>query len=383
MQVKHGQLIGFQIFLLVAASCSASSHSPAAGSGTYSVSPTAIAQEQPTELLSSFDPGFHRLRPGEMILAADEDAIPAIFAQEELFLDVESGSAEWADDELVIGVEFNGDARAYPVRLMSLHEIVNDTVGGRPVAVTWCPLCFSALVFDRRLDRELTFGVSGYLFKNNLVMYDHQTNTFWSQLMAQAIRGPMRGERLQVLPARIISWGNWKAAHPDTLVLSAKKVGYSEGVVVDPYSGYYVSETPGLTGESQDNRLASKALVVGLVVGEHARAYPLQYILGEGVINDTLGGVPVALVADREAQSASIFLRDTDQGRLEFTVSAGHEGLLDNQTGSSWDPQAGLALSGELRGTRLRRLAAPLVFWFAWAGIYPETDVFRTPDQTP
>jgi hypothetical protein len=125
----------------------------------------------PTPLAAS---PIRRLQPGELLLAADTDAIPAIMAQESFFAD--AASTEWLEEEYVIGLALNGEARAYPIRLLSSHELVNDTVGGQPVLISWCPLCFSAVVFERMVEgRELTFGVSGMLYRDNLVMYDHQT----------------------------------------------------------------------------------------------------------------------------------------------------------------------------------------------------------------
>lgn len=370
------RIIALALLALAAAGCSPRAAQVASDYAIPFPSQATATVPEPDSAANPFSPDLYRLGPGEMILAADDDAIPAIFAEDELYLDAERGSREWADQELVIGVEINGDARAFPVRLMSSHEIVNDTIGGAPVAVTWCPLCFSAIVFDRRLDRELTFGVSGYLFKNNLVMYDHQTNTYWSQLLAQGIRGPLRGTELDLLPSRMITWGEWKALHPDTRVLSAELVGYQDGQIVDPYAGYYVSGSPGLLGASLDDRLPAKSLVIGLVMEEQARAYPLDSIQQAGVINDTFAGIPVVLVAHPDSSSVSLYRRDPAGSTLDFQTGEDNRTLVDSETGTSWNPRTGVALEGELEGTRLTRLGAPLVFWFAWADLYPGTQIY-------
>ncbi|MCP4423440.1 MAG: DUF3179 domain-containing protein, partial [Chloroflexi bacterium] len=230
----------------------------------------------PTPTPDPLVPPRRRLSAGELQLAADIDDIPAIMATDDLFVSAESGSVSWLDEEMVIALELNGDARAYPVRLLSLHEIVNDTIGGRPVTITWCPLCFSALAFDPVVDgRPLTFGVSGYLYKDNLVMYDHQTNTLWSQLVGQAIRGALRGEQLQALPLIMTSWGEWKKLHPDTRVLSARQMGRQDEII-DPYAGYYVSGAAGFSSDLERNEtLPAKSLAVGLLAGKETRAYPL------------------------------------------------------------------------------------------------------------
>ncbi len=283
-------------------------------------------------------PRPRRLQPGELELAADSDAIPAIFASPELFVDAVSGSQEWPDDEPVIGLRINDAARAYPVRLLSLHEIVNDELDNVPIAVTWCPLCYTALVFDRRLQgQELTFGVSGYLYYNNLVMYDHQSNTLWSQVLAQGLRGPKRGQMLEMIPALLSTWGAWKEAHPHTTLLSARQMGLQAGAIIDPYAAYYVSGASGLGGREADSRLPPKTLVVGVRIGNASRACPVAAVRASGQISDTLGGVPILLVYDRQLQTVLVY--------------RGHEAQAE------------------------QRLPAPLVFWFAWADLYPDTDL--------
>jgi hypothetical protein len=312
-----------------------------------------------------------------LVLAADRDAIPAIFASDDLFVEAEAGSQEWPDEEAVIGLVIGQDARAYPVRLLSLHEIVNDVVGGRPVAVTWCPLCYTAVVFDRVVDRELTFGVSGYLLYNNLVMYDHQTDTLWSQLLAQGMRGALSKRCLELLPSQLTTWGAWKQVHPETRVLSAAQLGQHADEIIDPYSGYYVSGAAGLSGQTDtDDRLKAKELVVGLTAGSEARAYALQVLQAEGVINDQLGPLPALLIYDEALQTAVVYRRRVKVQILTFEGYAQADLLRDVETGSLWEVRSGLAVEGPLAGSRLPRLAAPLVFWFAWSEIHPKTGVF-------
>ncbi len=278
-----------------------------------------------------------RLLPGELQLAASPDDIPAIFASEDVFVGPESD--EWPDDEEIIGVEINGDARAYPIRLLSLHEIVNDVVGEKPVAVTWCPLCYSGLVFERVVDgTELTFGVSGYLYRNNLVMYDHQSNGLWSQLLAQGIKGSYRGEYLTVLPSVLTTWGEWKQAHPQVRILSAERLGRDVASIIDPYSGYYLSGSAGLGGqENLDARLSAKSLVVGLLENGKARAYALEDVQAAGMIEDA----PFLLTYDEALNTVIVQRRGAD---------------------------------GELS-----RVVSPLVFWFAWSDIHPETTLYAMP----
>ncbi len=342
--------------------------------------PTPEIEEQPTTVpLPTTRP--RRLSAGELQLAADIDDIPAIFAEDDIFVDAEVGSQEWVDEELVIGVVINDDARAYPIRLLSNHEIVNDTIGGDPVVITWCPLCFTAIVFDRIIEeQELTFGVSGYLYFNNLVMYDHRTNTLWSQVAGEAIRGAHRGEQLEVRPSLMTSWGEWKTAYPDTQILSAVALGTNAEDVFDPYSGYYTTGSAGVTGWANPNELLpAKELVVGLIIGQEARAYPLALVREVGLIQDELGGIPLLLVYDPSLGSIVVYRRDTIEpeiGPLNFSLTAAEGQVQDAETGTHWDIRSGRALEGELIGSDLSRLSAPLVYWFAWSDIHTKTGVY-------
>lgn len=323
-----------------------------------------------------------RLDAGELLLAADDDAIPALFLDDTVFVDVTAGNQEWRADDRVIGVEINGDARAYPVRLMSLHEIANDTIGGRPVAVTWCPLCFTAIVFDRVVEglgapRELTFGVSGFLYRNNLVMYDHQTNTLWSQVLGEALRGAQRGTQLNFYGSSLSTWSEWQAAYPETRIVSAESLSLRADEIVDPYAGYYSSGAAGFdTGAERDSTLPAKQLVAGLVLGGDARAYDLATLADQTVVNDTVADTPVAVLYDRAFSTAHTYRRTLDNQTVTFDAATPGT-VVDRETGSQWDIRSGEAVSGPLAGQRLDRLSAPLVFWFAWTDIYPQSDVYN------
>ena len=343
--------------------------------------PGEMATAVPSPTPDPLAPPKRRLNAGELLLAADIDDIPAIFATDDLFVDAAAGSAEWPDDELVMALQIGDDARAYPVRLLSLHEIVNDTVGGQAVAITWCPLCFSAIVFDRVVNgRTLTFGVSGYLYRDNLVMYDHQTNTFWSQLVGQAIRGGQRGQQLAVLPSIITTWGEWKQQYPATRILSAERLGRSADDIIDPYAGYYTSGAAGFSSNlEQNDLLPRKSLVIGLIAGKNARAYPLETVRAEGVINDQLGVLPALLVFDQALGTVLVYRREAANQTLTFSWSEQPGLLRDAETNSVWDAQTGTAVSGALIGESLPQLSGPLVFWFAWSAIQPATDVYGLP----
>jgi hypothetical protein len=386
MRIEH--TIGLAFLVLILAACTApgigsSGATPTSPAKTSLAAPIPMPEPSPTAVAQLAPGGIPTPRPrriwaGEMQLAADVDDIPAIFAEDIIFVDAAAGSREWLDEELVIGLEMNGDARAYPIRLLSLHEIVNDNVGGRPVAVTWCPLCFSAIVFDRLVDgNELTFGVSGFLYHNNLVMYDHRTETLWSQILGEAVKGALRGDRLEVVPSIITSWGEWKAQQPETRVLSAKETGRNADEIIDPYAGYYASGAAGVTGwTNQNDLLKAKALVVGVQIGDEARGYPFELVHSHGLINDRLNDVPLLLAFVQELDSVTVYRAETDGQELTFVESDDPGVLRDEQTSSLWEVQTGRAIVGPLAGNVLSRVASPLVFWFAWSDIHTNSDVY-------
>ncbi len=162
------------------------------------------------------------------------DGIPALTDPRSL----PAHESPWQDDEIVVGVALGEQARAYPIAILNWHELVNDTLGGRRILVSYCPLCGTALVFDRDANgRARTFGVSGLLYQSDLLLYDRESESLWSQIAAKAITGPALGERLRVLRSSLLPWGDWKASHPDTEVLSLD-TGHHRPYARDPYDGY-------------------------------------------------------------------------------------------------------------------------------------------------
>jgi hypothetical protein len=211
---------------------------------------------------------FQRGGPGK-------DGIPAI--NEPRFVSVDE--ADFLDPkEPVIEVELNGDARAYPIQILVWHEIVNDVVGGVPVAVTFCPLCNTAIAFDRRVDgRTLDFGTTGNLRDSDLVMYDRQTESWWQQFGGRALVGELTGEELEQIPARVVAWRDFADGHPDGRVLS-RETGHSRRYGENPYPGYDDVESPPFfqTRNSNDDRLAPKERVVFIERGGEAVAIPFS-----------------------------------------------------------------------------------------------------------
>jgi hypothetical protein len=317
---------------------------------------------------------------------AARDGIPAIVdpAFGDDWSDVDVG-ATLGDGTRVVGVERGREARAYPLVVLRFHEVVNDEFAG-PLLVTYCPLCASAVVARRLVDGQPTrFGVSGLLWQSDLVLYDDATGSLWSQVLARAIRGERTGDNLDLLPATVTTWGSWRDAHPDSSVLLPPP---ASGTIVeasprpydlDFYAGYRNSQRIGAGYNTfSDDRLLPKTRVVGVTHGGVARAYPARRVEDAGVVNDTVGGLPVVVAATADGTLQAYDRRV--QGR---TLEFGRDGDVLVAGGSRFDPLTGRAVSGPLGGTRLRRATdrSPM-YWFAWAEFHPGTDVYGGPGPT-
>ena len=307
-----------------------------------------------------------------------KDGIRSI--DEPRFVTVAEAAGDMTDGEFVIGVDINGDERAYPINVLSRHEIVNDTVGGRPIAVTYCPLCFTGIVYDRRVDGEvLEFGVSGKLVMNDLVMYDRQTDSLWQQILGEGIDGRYKGTRLTPVAATQTTWAQWRDAHPETLVLD-KRGDYGS----DSYNGYYRSGDSGvLGGFGSNDALPAKAFVLGLVLNDEPKAYPFTELLSETIVNDRLGGRDLLIVYDDRSGTAVAFDRSTGDRPLTFelvALTSSNIELRDLETGSVWAGLSGTATSGPLAGEKLVQLPSFYAFWFAWSDFYLNTALYQAED---
>jgi hypothetical protein len=233
-----------------------------------------------------------------------KDGIPAI---DEPKLDSIAEADEWlAEREPVIELELGGAVRAYPLQVLVWHEIVNDTVEGTPVAVTFCPLCNTALVFDRRLDgRTLDFGTTGNLRNSDLVMYDRQTETWWQQFGGEGVVGELAGKVLRQVPARIVAWEDFAVRHPDGEVLS-RDTGFARPYGQNPYTGYDDFDSGPLFGAANegDKRLPPKERVVYIERGEDSVAVPLSWLAQEKRVVVEVGGEKLEVVFAGTASSA-------------------------------------------------------------------------------
>ena len=295
--------------------------------------------------------------------------------------------------EPVIALEINGDARAYPLAVLIWHEIVNDEVGGVPVSITYCPLCNTAITFDRRVgDRVLDFGTSGLIRKSDLVMWDRQTESWWQQITGEAIVGELLGTKLTFIPAPLVSWSEFTEAYPGGQVLT-RNTGFGRNYNAAPYSGYdNLGSQPFLFRGAIDSALPAMERVIGLEVGQTQVAYPFGSFSDMPVVHDTVGGQDIVIFfaggtlsafdsggpeGRRAVGSTGVFSPSLDGEDLTFVVK--DDVIVDTQTGSEWNI-FGQAVAGELDGRSLTPVVHANHFWFAWQAFFPNSEI-RTADN--
>ncbi len=282
------------------------------------------------------------------------------------------------DDDLVFGVEINGDARAYPLRIMGWHEMFNEVIGGVPVALAYCTLCGSGILFETQVegrDRPFVFGSSGLLYRSNKLMFDRETDSLWNQFTGRPVVGPLVGSgiELEIRPVAITSWARWRKSHPDTRVLSLEtghRRDYGSGVV---YRAYFASPDLMFPTRVDEALFRQKDYVFGIRDVAAAKAWPIEAFAGSAVINDQVGSRKIVLVGD----AATRTVRAYDRGDRRFEA-ANDPGQLDN-SGDIW--QIGEeALTGP-DGTKLPRVPGHVSYWFAWNGyLGAESEVYGAKD---
>lgn len=308
------------------------------------------------------------------------------------------GSEFFYAHEPVIAVAINGQAKAYPLNMLTMHEISNDSLGGVPILPTYCPLCNASVVYDRRLRHEnkeylLTFEVSGMLRHSDMVMADAQTESWWQQLTGEAIVGTLAGAELTVIPSLVVSVSEFFERYPEGHILSPNtgtsseqrygKNPYHQYDALDskPYARYF-------NPENIDHRLPAMERVVDIQIGEKHKVYPFSIIREKGVINDSFEGQNVVIfyndktvsVLDaseirksKSVGSVTLFNPQIENRVLEF--KAVQEGFMDLQTQSLWDI-TGFCLSGKMKGKQLQILPHSNHFAFAWLQFYPDSQIY-------
>ncbi|MFZ5903376.1 MAG: DUF3179 domain-containing protein [Chloroflexota bacterium] len=349
------------------------------------------AESPPRGAQSEFTTDFskHSVPYSEILSGGPpKDGIPAI--DEPRFQSI-SEADEWLEDrEPIVFVQANDEAKAYPIQILTWHEIVNDTVGGEPLLVSFCPLCNTAIAFKRTFKgQELDFGTTGRLRYSNLIMYDRQTETWWQQATGDAIAGEHTGAQLEFYPAAIISWADFKAQHPDGKVLS-RDTGFSRDYGRNPYFGYDdINQTPFLFDGATPDQLPPMARVLTVDLNGKAVAYPYDVLEEVNVVNDTVDAQPVVIFwaegtasaldarnipEGREVGSAVAYSRILDGATLDFEFKDGM--IFDRQTGSEWNI-FGIAIAGELQGEQLAPVVSINHFWFSWAAFRPDTRIYQ------
>lgn len=270
-------------------------------------------------------------------------------------------------DDLVFGVEIDGDARAYPLRIANWHEMINDVVGGTPVTLAYCTLCGAGILYDARVPgraEPYTFGTSGLLYRSNKLMYDRATDSLWNQFTGRPVVGPLTGSgiALKTLPVVTAPWKAWRTKHPNTKVL-ALDTGYTRDYGPDAvYRDYFASKDLLFPAAVPDHRFAPKDIVFGVRAVGGTKAWPLSAFAGGKVIADKVGFLDVVVVGNAEQRT----VRAYEAKGHKFTIAPGAD-LLRASDGYWRVTEDALVASN---GQTLARLPGHLAYWFAWAGYF-------------
>lgn len=281
-------------------------------------------------------------------------------------------------------VQVDGEARFYPLSIMTRHEIVNDAIGDVPIAVTFCPLCNTAIAYDRRVNGEvLRFGVSGLLRNSDLVMWDAGTTSLWQQITGVGVVGEFAGAKLESVSTSIVSFEQFVESFPDGRSLAAES-GFGRSTYgVNPYTGYSSLDRPFLFSGETDDRLPALSRVVGVSEGDVIASYSFARLEAEGVVNDEVDGLAIAVffggdtadaldqnvIASSQAIGSAVAHDPVVDGETLTFTATDDGGFVDDQTSSRWSI-AGVALEGELAGTQLGALQHRNEFWFAWQAFF-------------
>lgn len=313
-----------------------------------------------------------------------QDGIPSI--DNPKFQSVQEADEILEDSELVLGLNINGDIRAYPLQILVWHEIVNDVVGGEPVAITYCPLCFTNQVFNRTLNDGsiVEFGTSGKLYNSNLVMYDRKSISLWSQALGEGIVGDYSGVKLERIPFDIAFWKEWKKLYHESKVLT-RDTGTVRPYGADPYGDYYTNDLILFPVANDDKRLGLKEIIIGLEDKSQYKAYKLQDIETDKVINDVIGDDKKIALVSLEPFMVRVFdcvidSDNNDEGNKNIVIdlfyNQTNNTLIDKVTNSELNFE-GKFIKGQLQDIQLKRLPMDQGFWFEWVAFHPETEVYQ------
>jgi hypothetical protein len=341
------------------------------------------------QLLGGIDPGFadflqddhpSSIRVEEIMWGGVRvDGIPAL-VNATMF--PPAGASYLEPGEPVFGISINGDHRAYPLRILDWHEMANDVVGDVPVSLAYCTLCGAGIAYDGRASNgeTYTFGSSGFLYRSNKLMYDHQTRTLWNQLTGEPVLGELAGSgvKLDLLPVVVTSWESWLAQHPDTKVLDID-TGYERPYEVGAaYGRYFADDETMFPVWQRSDLLETKDRIYALHLEGIPKAYPVDLLIEEQVANDTVGETNIVLIAARgditvrssQSYNAGGEVRAFDRGGETFRLGPDADTVIDS-AGRSWEitEEALIGPEGELAP----RVNGHLAYWFGWYAFFPNT----------
>jgi hypothetical protein len=335
--------------------------------------------EWKSALLQLIDPNFGRFLYAEapLRIRAEEivwggvkvDGIPAL-------MNPKLSNATEADylrgNDVVFGVEINGDARAYPHRLLDSHEMLNDVVGGQPVSLAYCTLCRAGILFDTKVgDRVFTFGSSGLLYRSNKLMYDHQTESLWLTIPGEPVSGKLAdsGLKLKQLPVVVTTWERWRKQHPTTKVLSLD-TGYNRDYRAGAWYGeYFASPELMFPVPLRDARLQPKDEVFALLLNGQPKAYALKKLKKQPVVNDRVGNEAIVLLRESKTGAVRAYFRRSQEFRKFDGETA------ESSDGKQWRVTEA-ALMDTTTGERLLRASGHIAYWFGWINFYPHTQLY-------
>jgi hypothetical protein len=331
---------------------------------------------------------LRELKPG----GPPKDGIPAL--HESRFTTVRKARSWLSPREPVVVIENSGAARAYPLQILIWHELVNDGFDGRAILVSYCPLCNSAVVFDRSLNGQVyEFGVSGMLRESDMVMFDRQTESLWQQITGEAIVGSLAGSKLTVVPSQTVSFETFQTQFPDGEVLS-RDTGFDRAYGRNPYAGYESGGRPIMpvnlssTNVPRELRRSPLERILAVSIGAQTKAYPFRMLRRVGVLQDRIGNTSIVIFFDdrvtgaldaarisesTEVGAAAVFSPELEGRNLKFERSK-HR-IVDDETHSEWN-LFGVATAGPLKGRQLAPVSHREAFAFAWFIFRPDTELY-------
>lgn len=310
-----------------------------------------------------------------------KDGIPSVDSP--VFVSISEAETFLDEEDLVVGMRQGNTIRAYPHIILDWHEIVNDNIDEEFFSLIYCPLTGSATAWNREHEGKLSsFGVSGLLYNTNIIPYDRETDSNWSQMRLECVNGKRSGESPESYQVIETSWATWKAMYPNSDILSTA-TGFNRSYGSYPYGGYRTNAQLIFPVETLDDRLHAKDRALAVIVDEQAKGYPISSFetgIDESisVIQETFAGKELLIVGSAAKNIAAAYQRTLPNGTLlSFeAVDRGGAAILKDQEGTEWD-MFGVGLSGPRQGERLPRVESFTAYWFAWGTFYPNLDLYE------